>query len=88
MGIEPVQVRQAELTAIILLLVSTLKGVAVLPDWVLRESMSHNHLTTRPLGAQGMHGTLYAAVRKVESEAVYIQGFIDLSRMAMSADIS
>ncbi len=82
-NVEPAQVRPAELTAIILLLVSTLKGVAVLPDWVLRESMSHNHLTTRPLGAQGMHGTLYAAVRKVESEAAYIQGFIDLGRMAM-----
>ncbi|HHJ20159.1 MAG TPA: LysR family transcriptional regulator [Gammaproteobacteria bacterium] len=81
-NVEPGQVRQAELTAIILLLVSTLKGVAVLPDWVLRESMSHNHLTTRPLGAQGMHGTLHAAVRKVESEAAYIQGFIDLGRMA------
>jgi len=82
-NIEPAQVRQAELTAIILLLVSTLKGVAVLPDWVLRESMSHNRLTTRPLGKQGMHGTLHAAIRQVESKAAYIQGFIDLGRAAM-----
>lgn len=82
-NVEPAQVRQAELTAIILLLVSTLKGVAVLPDWVLRESMSHNPLTTRPLGKQGMHGTLHAAIRQVESKTAYIQGFIDLGRAAM-----
>ncbi len=82
-NVEPAQVRQAELTAIILLLVTTLKGVAVLPDWVLRESMSHNRLTTRPLGKQGMHGTLHAAVRQAESQAAYIQGFITLGRAAM-----
>ena len=84
-NVEPRQVRQAELTAIILLLVTTLKGVAVLPDWVLRESMSHNRLTTRPLGEQGMHGTLHAAVRRAEAEAAYIRGFIALGRAAMQA---
>lgn len=82
-NVEPAQVREAELTAIILLLVNTLKGVAVLPDWVLRESMSHNRLTTRPLGEKGMHGTLYAAIRQAESQAAYLQGFISLSRTAI-----
>jgi len=84
-NVEPAHVRQAELTAIILLLVATLKGVAVLPDWVLRESMSANRFTTRPLGKNGMHGTLYAAVRQLENRADYIQGFISLSRAAMPA---
>ena len=83
-SVEPAQVRQAELTAIILLLVSTLKGVAVLPDWVLREAMSHHHLTTRPLGKAGMHGTLYAAIREAESDSDYIQGFIELGRAVMA----
>ncbi|MCF6325542.1 MAG: LysR family transcriptional regulator [Gammaproteobacteria bacterium] len=82
-GVEPANVRQAELTAIILLLVTTLKGVAVLPDWVLKESMSHNRFTTRPLGKAGMHGTLHAAVRRNESEAAFIQGFIALGKRAM-----
>ena len=82
-GIEPAEVRQAELTAIILLLVSSLRGVAVLPDWVLREAMQQQRLATRPLGRDGMHGTLYAAVRASESEAAYLQGFIELSRAAM-----
>ena len=82
-GVEPANVRQGELTAIILLLVTTLKGVAVLPDWVLRESMSHNRLTTRPLGKNGMHGTLHAAVRRNECDAAFIQGFIALGKRAM-----
>ncbi len=86
-NVEPAEVRQAELTAIILLLVTSLKGVAVLPDWVLRESMSHNRLTTRPLGKQGMHGTLHAAVRKIDSESAYIQGFIALGRAAMNTEV-
>lgn len=82
-GIEPAEVREAELTAIILLLVTTLRGVAVLPDWVLRESMRDKRLATRPLGRAGMHGTLYAALRENESDAAYLQGFIELSRAAM-----
>jgi len=81
-NVEPAAVRQAELTAIILLWVTTLKGVAVLPDWVLRESASHQ-VTTRPLGEIGLHGTLYAAVRQTESDAAYVQGFITLAREFM-----
>lgn len=81
--VEPAEVRQAELTSIILLLVATLKGVAVLPDWVLRESLSQDRFTTRPLGKEGMHGTLYAAVREGEQALPYLQGFVGLSRHAM-----
>jgi len=36
-GIEPKTIRQVELTAVILLLVASNRGVAVLPDWVVRE---------------------------------------------------
>jgi len=81
--VEPSEVRQAELTSIILLLVATLKGVAVLPDWVLRESLNQNRFTTRPLGEEGMHGMLFAAVREGEQALPYMQGFVELSRTAM-----
>lgn len=81
--VEPKEVRQAELTSIILLLVATLKGVAVLPDWVLRESLNQHHLSTRPLGEKGMHGILYAALRDGEEKLPCVQGFIELSRDAM-----
>jgi len=82
--VEPKEVRQAELTSIILLLVATLKGVAVLPDWVLKESLSQDSLTTRPLGKNGMRGTLYSATREGEQALPYMQGFVELSRLPNS----
>ncbi len=79
-GIQPAAVRQAELTAMILQLVASRRGVAVLPDWVLHESLEKNTLATRPLGKAGMHGTLYAAMRGNDRGAGYIDAFIALAR--------
>ena len=79
-GIEPVAVRQSELTAVILLLVASGRGVAVLPDWVLYETLQAGNLTTRPLGRRGLTGTLYAAVRRAQHEVQYIKDFIELAR--------
>jgi len=36
-GVEPKAIRQVELTAVILLLVASNRGISVLPDWVVRE---------------------------------------------------
>ncbi len=75
-GIEPKEVRQAELTAMILLLIASRQGLAALPDWVMRYSPNTQGLTTRALGKQGLHRTLYAAVRKEDQSKAYIQAFI------------
>lgn len=79
-GIEPVAVRQTELTSVILLLVASGRGVAVLPDWVLHEAVQAGSLSTRPLGPRGKKGTLYAAVRRDDYPAAYVQDFIALAR--------
>jgi len=79
-GVEPAAVRQSELTSVILLLVASGRGVAVLPDWVLREAEQAGTLATRPLGSRGMKGTLYAAVRRAEFDTAYLQDFIALAR--------
>ncbi len=79
-GIEPAAVRQADLTAVILLLVASQRGVAVLPDWVLREAARKSSLTQRPLTKKGMHGTLHAAVRRGENEVAFVRDFIALAR--------
>ncbi len=79
-GVEPAAVRQAELTAIILLLVASQRGVAALPDWVLQEAAQKSSLTSRPLGAQGMHGTLYAAIRRTEQGVDFMCDFTRLAR--------
>lgn len=79
-GVEPERLRQTELTSVILLLVASQRGVAVLPDWVLREAGRVPALISRPLGAKGMHGTLYAAVRSAESGSSFMRDFIALAR--------
>ena len=79
-GVEPAAVRQSELTSVILLLVASGRGVAVLPDWVLREAEQAGTLATRPLGPRGMKGMLYAAVRRAEFDTAYLQDFIELAR--------
>ena len=61
--VEPRAIRQVELTAVILLLVASGRGVAVLPDWVLREVKYSSDYVTRPLTETGMTKRLYAATR-------------------------
>ena len=79
-GVEPAAVRHSELTSVILLLVASGRGVAVLPDWVLREAAQADSLATRPLGRDGLRGTLYAAVRRTDHALTYMQDFIALAR--------
>ena len=78
-GVEPAAVRQAELTAIILLLVTSGQGVAALPDWVMRHTPHSGSLVTRPLGPTGLHRTLFAALRAAEQELGYLSDFIRIT---------
>ncbi|MFD1193369.1 LysR family transcriptional regulator [Seohaeicola saemankumensis] len=77
--VEPAQIRQAELTAVILLLVASNRGVAVLPDWVVREVKYSSDYVTRPLTEKGITRRLYAAVRTEDLEKPYMSGLIRLA---------
>jgi len=77
--VEPAQIRQAELTAVILLLVASNRGVAVLPDWVVREVKYSSDYVTRPLTEKGITRRLYAAVRTEDLEKPYMSGLIKLA---------
>ncbi|MGH1451924.1 MAG: LysR family transcriptional regulator [Paracoccaceae bacterium] len=77
--VEPASVRQAELTAVILLLVASNRGVAVLPDWVVREVKYSSDYVTRPLTEAGLTRRLYAAVRTEDLEKPYMAELIGLA---------
>ncbi len=79
-GVEPLAVRQAELTAVILLLVASNRGVSVLPDWVVREVKYSSDYVTRPLTKTGMSRRLYAAVRSEDRGKPYVEKLIALAR--------
>lgn len=78
--VEPAQVRQAELTAVILLLVASNRGVSVLPDWVVREVKYSSDYVTRPLTETGITRRLYAAVRREDLEKPFVRELVGLAR--------
>jgi LysR family transcriptional regulator for metE and metH len=79
--VEPALVRQAELTAVILLLVASNRGVSVLPDWVVREVQYSSDYVTRPLTEKGLTRRLFAAVRTEDVDKPYVQKLIELARV-------
>ena len=78
--VEPKAVRQVELTAVILLLVASNRGVAVLPDWVLREVRYHADYVTRPITRGGLTRRLYAATREVDTDKPFMAHILRLAR--------
>lgn len=77
--IEPAAIRQVELTAVILLLVASNRGISVLPDWVVREVKYNSDYVTRPLTKDGITRRLYAAVRSEDLEKPFVQELIKLA---------
>lgn len=78
-GVEPAAIRQVELTAVILLLVASNRGVSVLPDWVVREVKYSSDYVTRPLTKDGITRRLYAAVRSEDRDKPFMQELIRLA---------
>ncbi|WP_149589476.1 LysR family transcriptional regulator [Tabrizicola flagellatus] len=78
--VEPRAQRTAELTAVILMLVGSNRGVAVLPDWVMREVRTNADYITRPLGPDPVTKRMYAATREEDAAKPYIAHFLRLAR--------
>ena len=78
--VEPRGVRQVELTAVILLLVASNRGVAVLPDWVVREVRYNSDYVTCPITKEGLTRRLYAATREDDTTKPYMAHLLRLAR--------
>ena len=78
--VEPRAIRQVELTAVILLLVASGRGVSVLPDWVLREVKSSSDYITLPLTENGMTKRLFAATRSEDATKPFMAHFLRLAK--------
>lgn len=78
--VEPKAVRQVELTAVIMLLVASGRGVSVLPDWVIADQRYGHDFVALPITETGLQRRLYAAVREDELEAGYLRDFIFITR--------
>lgn len=78
--VEPRGVRQVELTAVILMLVAANRGVAVLPDWVVRQVKTNTDYVTRPVTEKGLVKRLYAATRDEDATKPFMAHFLRLGR--------
>ncbi|OOS05148.1 transcriptional regulator, LysR family [Moraxella cuniculi DSM 21768] len=76
-GISPASIRTTELTAMLIQLVASERGVAALPDWVAAEYERKGWVVSRRLGA-GVYCQLYAAVRQDDESLDYMKGFLGL----------
>ncbi|MDE2421492.1 MAG: LysR family transcriptional regulator [Gammaproteobacteria bacterium] len=89
-GLQPAKLRTTELTPMLIQLVASGRGIAALPDWVVKEYEQKGWVVSRRLtpkpseqvdeqrGTQGLRRTLYVAVRQVDEELVFMQGFLQL----------
>jgi len=75
-GVTPGAMRQTELTAMIVQLVASGRGVACLPNWALDDHLERKQLAATSLGEEGLWPTLYAAVRQDQANAPFMEGFI------------
>ncbi len=78
--VEPRALRQVELTSVILLLVASNRGIAVLPDWVVREVKYHSDYVTRKVTETGLSKRLYAATRTEETTKPFMSNLLRLAR--------
>lgn len=73
--VEPAAVRTAELTAMMVQLVISGRGVAALPNWALDEYRTLPGLRICRLG-EGIWRTLYTAVRHEDKNSPYMRSFL------------
>ena len=78
--VTPKSIRQVELTAVILLLVASNRGVAVLPDWVVRQVRYNSDYVTLPLTRAGITRRLFAATRSSDTHLPFMSHLIRLAR--------
>ena len=76
-GLEPTKIRTTEMTAMLIQLVASERGVASLPNWVVSDYEKKGWVVSRPLG-DGVYCQLYAATRTASKDVAFIQGFLDL----------
>ena len=74
--VEPKEVRTAELTAMVVQLVASGRGVASLPNWSLAEYEPLNTVVAKSLGEHGLWATLYAAIREDQQDAPFMEDFL------------
>lgn len=73
----PAKIRTTQMTAMLIQLVASERGVASLPDWVVADYENKGWVVSRPLG-EGVYCQLYAGTRTQSNTLYYMKSFLDL----------
>ncbi|WP_237063427.1 LysR family transcriptional regulator [Microbulbifer zhoushanensis] len=87
-GVEPADVRTAELTVMMVQLAVSGRGICALPNWALHEYLQKGLIAQLRLGEQGLWSTLYAAVREEMLGQAYLADFLQTARDTCFANLN
>ncbi|SDN56603.1 transcriptional regulator, LysR family [Halomonas shengliensis] len=79
-GVQPKEVRTAELTIMMMQLVASGRGVCALPNWALTEYLERDYVKAVALGEKGVWSTLFAAIREETRSAPWMEDFLRTAR--------
>jgi len=79
-NVEPAHIRTCELTVMMVALVASGRGLCTLPNWAADEYTDRDYVTAQSLGKDGVHNTLYAAVREESLEFEFMRDFVLLAK--------
>jgi len=78
-GVKPAR-RTTELTAAMLQLVASGRGVAALPKWAVQHYLDRGYVTARPVGRKGLAGELHVACTQATSARPWLGDFVAITR--------
>nr|WP_067298607.1 LysR family transcriptional regulator [Marinobacterium profundum] len=87
-GVDPAEIRTAELTVMILQLVASGRGVSALPNWAIHEYLERDYIAARPLGDKGVWCTLYAAIREDQKSSEFMVDFLNTAKEVSFRNLS
>ncbi len=79
-GVRPAARRSAELTAAIVQLVASKRGIAVLPRWAALPYLERGYVVGRAVGMPPLRGELFAAMPAALAPRAYLREFVELVR--------
>lgn len=77
--------RTADLTAAILQLVASRRGIAGLPNWAIKKYVDDGYVVARPVGEEGLWSDLFVSVPPALQDKAYVQDFISVIRVQCAA---
>ncbi len=80
--VEPLSVRTAELSLMIIQLVASGRGVCALPNWALAPYLEGGHIKAVRVGEKGLYSTLYLALRQEQLAAPFMADFIQTAKQS------